>query len=95
LSEINVISSKITSLIELEQVNMESERKWTEAVSGGRKSPYINSSKLYQTSVISNRYDLLSDKLGNNEDTLDCKNHNCITKISIPKLGNLRRIMVC
>lgn len=36
-SEINVISAKITSLIELEEGNMESERKWTEVVTGGRK----------------------------------------------------------
>jgi hypothetical protein len=32
LSEINVISVKITSLIELEEKNVESERKWIKAV---------------------------------------------------------------
>jgi hypothetical protein len=57
LSEINVISAKITSLVELEEENMESERKWTEVVTGGTKSPYINDSKLYQTPVISNSYE--------------------------------------
>lgn len=51
-SEINVISAKITSLIELEEGNMDSERKWTGVVIGGRKYPHINETKFYQIPVI-------------------------------------------
>jgi hypothetical protein len=47
-----VISANITSLIELEEGNVESEKLGTEVVTGERKSPYINETKLCQISVL-------------------------------------------
>lgn len=51
-SEINVISANITGLLELEEGNMEGEKKWTEVVTGGRKYAYMNETKFYQIPVI-------------------------------------------
>jgi hypothetical protein len=61
LYEINVISLKITSLVELER-KKGVERMWIEMVRGRRKSEYINDNILFQTSVIKNHYELLAPK---------------------------------
>jgi hypothetical protein len=68
-----VISAKITSLIELEEGNVESGRMGTEVVTGERKSPYINETKLYQIPVLTVVSYLLTKKV-NTVIPLICKN---------------------
>lgn len=57
------------SIIELQEGIMKSERMSTD-VTEGRKSPYINKTKLFQIPVINNHYELLADKEGNHVNTL-------------------------
>ena len=50
---------------------MESEKMGTEVVTGERKSPYINETKLYHIPVLNKRCELLADKKGKHGNTPD------------------------
>jgi hypothetical protein len=89
-NEINILSYKIASLKQLLEGKMESERNWTEVVTGQKKSIKTRKRIAQPIPVIKNRYDLLyrrnegetleSNLVGDKEKEVKCKKKDILEK---------------
>jgi DNA-binding NtrC family response regulator len=62
LMDINMLLTRIVSLIDFVKKKSEIEKPWTEVViRGHKKSPYVNHATAHPIPVVVNRYELLSN----------------------------------